>query len=94
VAVTREAGRAGALLGIDLLDHVVVGRSSDTHPGFVSLLERGLYVPEKPTMPGAPSMPGSARSAAPAPAGGSQGKPPGGTGAQHSPASANSAAPA
>jgi DNA repair protein RadC len=37
VALTREVARAGALLDIDVLDHVVIGR-----PGFVSLKERGL----------------------------------------------------
>jgi DNA repair protein RadC len=41
VRLTAEAGRAGALLGIEVLDHVVVGR-----PGHVSLRERGLYRPE------------------------------------------------
>jgi DNA repair protein RadC len=40
VRLTREAGDAGALLGIDVLDHVVVAGD-----GFVSLREAGLYVP-------------------------------------------------
>ncbi|HZS00050.1 MAG TPA: JAB domain-containing protein [Chloroflexota bacterium] len=40
VRLTREAGRAGDLLGIDVLDHVVIGRQ-----GHVSLRERGLYTP-------------------------------------------------
>jgi hypothetical protein len=38
VRLTREAGRAGDLLGVDLLDHVVIGCQ-----GHVSLRERGLY---------------------------------------------------
>jgi hypothetical protein len=38
--LTREAGEAGALLGIDVLDHVVVADD-----GFVSLREAGLYIP-------------------------------------------------
>ncbi len=40
VRLTAEAGRAGELLGIDVLDHVVIGR-----PGYASLRERGLYTP-------------------------------------------------
>lgn len=40
VRVTREAAQAGELLGIDLLDHVIVGGR-----GFVSLRERGFYRP-------------------------------------------------
>ncbi len=40
VRVTREVGQAGDLLGIDLLDHVIVGGRE-----FVSLRERGLYRP-------------------------------------------------
>jgi len=38
VRLTREAGRVGDLLGIDLLDHLVIARQ-----GHVSLRERGLY---------------------------------------------------
>lgn len=44
VRLTAEAGRAGDLLGIDVLDHLVIGRD-----GYVSLRERGLYVPSRPT---------------------------------------------
>jgi DNA repair protein RadC len=40
VQLTLEAGQAGHLLGIDLLDHVIVA-----HDGFVSLRAEGLYVP-------------------------------------------------
>jgi len=40
VRVTREAAQVGELLGIDLLDHVIVGGR-----GFVSLRERGFYQP-------------------------------------------------
>ena len=40
VRVTREAAQAGELLGIDLLDHVIVGDRA-----FVSLRERGFYRP-------------------------------------------------
>jgi DNA repair protein RadC len=40
VRLTREAGEASALLGIDVLDHAVVADD-----GFVSLREAGLYIP-------------------------------------------------
>lgn len=40
VALTREAVAAGALLDIEVLDHVVVGRGGDKP--YVSLKERGL----------------------------------------------------
>jgi DNA repair protein RadC len=40
VRLTAEAARAGELLGVELLDHLVIGRS-----GHVSLRERGLYTP-------------------------------------------------
>ena len=37
VAITRELAQAAKLLGIDLLDHIVIGGDR-----FVSLKERGL----------------------------------------------------
>jgi DNA repair protein RadC len=40
VQLTHDAGRAGLLLGIELLDHVILARD-----GFVSLRAEGLYVP-------------------------------------------------
>jgi DNA repair protein RadC len=40
VRLTQEAGHLGDLLGIELLDHIVIGRQ-----GHVSLRERGLYTP-------------------------------------------------
>ena len=40
VQLTHDAGQAGLLLGIQVLDHVIVG-----HDGFVSLRAEGLYVP-------------------------------------------------
>jgi len=40
--VTREAGQVGDLLGIDVLDHVIVGGRE-----FVSLRERGFYTPAR-----------------------------------------------
>lgn len=42
--LTGEASRAGDLLGIDVLDHVVIGRLG---AGYVSLRERGLYAPAR-----------------------------------------------
>lgn len=47
VQFTRAAGRAGELLDIPVLDHVILGR-----PGFVSLRRQGLYSP--PAEPGEP----------------------------------------
>jgi DNA repair protein RadC len=46
VRLTEEAARAGDLLGIDLLDHVVNGRQ-----GYASLRERGLYSPARSQTP-------------------------------------------
>jgi DNA repair protein RadC len=40
IQLTQEAGEAGAVLGIDVLDHVIVAGD-----GFVSLREAGLYIP-------------------------------------------------
>jgi len=40
IRLTAEAGRAGDLLGIDVLDHLVIGKSAH-----VSLREWGLYTP-------------------------------------------------
>jgi DNA repair protein RadC len=48
VRVTREAGQVGELLGIDLLDHVIVGGCNK----FVSLRERGFYRPSQSSSPG------------------------------------------
>ena len=48
--VTRDAGRAGLLLGVPVLDHVILARD-----GFVSLRAEGLYVPpESVAQPQAP----------------------------------------
>ncbi len=41
VRVTRDAAQAGDLLGIDVLDHIILGGQGD----FVSLRQRGLYTP-------------------------------------------------
>lgn len=42
ISVTHRLQRAGRLIGIDLLDHVVIG-----DPGFVSLRERGHFLTEE-----------------------------------------------
>jgi DNA repair protein RadC len=42
VRLTRDAETAGDLLGIEVLDHVVLGRA-----GHVSLRERGLHTPAR-----------------------------------------------
>jgi DNA repair protein RadC len=47
VRITHEAGQVGELLGIDLLDHVIVGGQA-----FVSLRERGFYRPGRSSSPG------------------------------------------
>jgi len=44
VRLTTEVAKAGDLLGIDVLDHVVVGKQ-----GYVSLREQGLYQPKPGT---------------------------------------------
>lgn len=47
VRFTADAGRAGALLGVRVLDHVVIGGGAPAGPvRFVSLRELGLYTPE------------------------------------------------
>jgi hypothetical protein len=42
--VTREAAQVADLLGIELLDHIVLGTTTE----FVSLRERGFYQPISP----------------------------------------------
>jgi DNA repair protein RadC len=44
VRLTRDVAAAGTLLGIELLDHLVIG--GDRH---ASLRERGLYTPPAAT---------------------------------------------
>ncbi len=47
VSFTADAGRAGALLGVRVLDHVVIGGGPLAEPvRFASLRELGLYAPE------------------------------------------------
>jgi hypothetical protein len=50
VQLTHQAGEAGALLGIGVLDHVVIAAD-----GFVSLREAGLYIPPPPPPPPPPA---------------------------------------
>jgi DNA repair protein RadC len=43
IRTTHELVQAGRIVGIPILDHVIVGRSSKTNPsGFISLKESGL----------------------------------------------------
>ena len=42
VRITRQLVEAGKILGIPVLDHVVIGRKTPDHPGFISLREQGL----------------------------------------------------
>lgn len=45
IRITTEAGRAGELLGVEVLDHIVIGGA-----GHISLRERGLYTYPPPGM--------------------------------------------
>ena len=42
IDITRRLIEAGKILGIRIIDHVILGRPSDTSPGFVSLREKNL----------------------------------------------------
>ena len=42
VDITRRLIEAGKILAIRIVDHVILGRPSDTSPGFVSLREKNL----------------------------------------------------
>ena len=42
IDITRRLIEAGKILGIRIVDHVILGRPSDTTPGFVSLREKNL----------------------------------------------------
>ena len=57
VRVTADAGRAGELLGIEVLDHIILGRGCH-----VSLRQQGLYAPpgESPDAPRASAPSGTA----------------------------------
>ena len=45
VKVTRDLIRAGQLLKIDVLDHVILGRRTDERPrDFMSLREAGYFM--------------------------------------------------
>jgi DNA repair protein RadC len=50
VRVTDEAGQAGLLLGIPVLDHVILARD-----GFLSLRAEGLYLPPSPAPDSGPA---------------------------------------
>lgn len=42
IRITKQLIDAGRIMGIKVLDHVIIGRKSDTHQGFTSLRESGL----------------------------------------------------
>ena len=42
IDITQRLAEAGKILGIRIVDHVILGRPSDTSPGFVSLREKNL----------------------------------------------------
>ena len=42
IDITRRLVEAARILGIRIVDHVILGRPSDTSPGFVSLREKNL----------------------------------------------------
>lgn len=66
ISVTRDLIRAGQLLKIDILDHIIIGRSTPQRPrSFVSLRELGWF-DEKPKITRSPRKPKlRARRAAP-----------------------------
>ena len=45
IRLTLDAGKAGELLGIQVLDHIILG----TRPAYMSLREQGLYTPPSAT---------------------------------------------
>ena len=42
IRLTAEAAKAGDLLGIEVLDHLIIARQ-----GYVSLREQGVYTPSR-----------------------------------------------
>ena len=42
IDITRRLVEAGKLLGIRVVDHLICGRPTESHAGYVSLRERGL----------------------------------------------------
>ena len=40
--ITRRIIKAGSILGINVLDHVVIGRPNENQPGYVSMREKNL----------------------------------------------------
>lgn len=42
IRITRQIVEAGKILGIEVADHIIVGRESESNRGFVSLREQGL----------------------------------------------------
>ncbi len=42
IAITKRLVEAGKVVGIPVLDHVVIGKPTESTPGFLSMRERGL----------------------------------------------------
>jgi DNA repair protein RadC len=42
VRITRQLIEAGNILGIAVMDHVIIGRKSETQPGYFSIRESGI----------------------------------------------------
>lgn len=42
VRITRQLISAGEILQIKVLDHVIIGRKKDIHPGYLSMRESGV----------------------------------------------------
>jgi len=42
IRITKQVIEAGKILGIQVIDHVIVGRESETRQGFISMREQGL----------------------------------------------------
>ncbi len=42
IQITKRLVEAGKLIGIQILDHVIIGKPTENTPGFLSMRERGL----------------------------------------------------
>ena len=42
IRITKQVVEAGKILGIQVMDHIIIGRESDSSKGFMSMREQGL----------------------------------------------------
>ena len=42
IDITGRLVAASRILGINLADHIIIGKPGDLHPGYISLREKGL----------------------------------------------------